>query len=137
MKPTIAKHCKECKQYHAAPLMEDPIILCPNCHTQWGEVVNRQDVFDFCPICDCRQFYVTKDFNQFLGCFIMFIGIVLVPFTFGLSLPVFALVDWFIYRRVPMVVCCYRCDGEFRNVATDRKFKPYMHHIGLKHDKYR
>ena len=67
----------------------------------------------------------------------MGVGIVLVPWTFGLSLPVFALLDWLLYRRVPSVIVCYKCGGEFYNFQTVKIFKPFLHHIGLKYDKYR
>jgi hypothetical protein len=80
---------------------------------------------------------VDKDFNQVLGFVVMGVGIVLVPKTYGLSLPVFALIDWLIYRQVPKLVACYRCGGEFRGFAIPPQLKPFMHHIGLKYDKYR
>ena len=67
----------------------------------------------------------------------MGIGIVLVPKTYGLSLPVFAFIDWLIYKFVPTIVACYRCGSEFRGFETPKQFKPFMHHIGLKYDKYR
>lgn len=78
-----------------------------------------------------------KDFNQALGCLIMAGGIVLVPFTYGLSLPVFALLDWVLFRRVASFVVCYRCATEFRGFVVPKHFKPFLHHIGLKYDKYR
>ena len=67
----------------------------------------------------------------------MGVGIALVPVTYGLSLPVFALVDWVIYRKVPKLTACYRCGSEFRGFTDPKCFKPFMHHIGLKYDKYR
>ncbi|MBL8014038.1 MAG: hypothetical protein JNN05_09345 [Candidatus Omnitrophica bacterium] len=112
-------------------------IQCPQCAASWGVYVSDDAVFDRCPCCTCRQFYAAKDFNQALGCLIMGFGIVLVPWTFGLSLPVFAFVDWLLYRRVPAVICCYRCGSEFRGFSSTKDFKPFMHHIGLKYDKYR
>ena len=65
----------------------------------------------------------------------MLIGIVLVPKTYGLSLPVFALLDWLIYRRIPDVVVCYRCSAEFLGFPDSGRFKPFMHHIGMKYDR--
>ncbi len=68
----------------------------------------------------------------------MLVGIVLVPFTYGLSLPVFALVDWFLVRRVETLINCYKCASEFRGFKDDAsRFKPFIHQIGLKYDKYR
>lgn len=67
----------------------------------------------------------------------MSVGIGLVPWTYGLSLPIFALIDWLFYRKVPMMAHCYRCGAEFRNFSYPKRLKQFMHHIGLKYDKYR
>lgn len=138
MSKTIARFCNFCKKYAAVEINQSSQDLnCPECQKKWGRVSNISNVFDSCPICQCRQFYTTKDFNQALGCFVMFIGIILVPKTFGLSLPIFAFIDWLLYRRVKAVICCYRCGSEFRGFAPSIPLKPFMHHIGLKYDKYR
>ena len=137
MTKTIARHCDQCKQYKSIEYKDQDILNCPACQAQWGTVSNKEDVFDYCPVCRCRQFYISKDFNQFVGCLIMVIGIVLVPWTFGLSLPVFALVDWLIHKKVASIINCYKCGTEFRGFNTQDRFKPFLHHIGLKYDKFR
>ena len=134
---SIARHCPQCKQYMPAQKKEDGGLFCPSCHQEWGKIDNPQNIFDHCPICQCRQFYVTKDFNQFIGCLIMLVGIVLVPWTYGLSLPVFALLDWLLHKRVKSVIVCYKCGSEFHDFEIPKHFKPFLHHIGLKYDKYR
>ena len=103
-------------------------------------VTRRYDpekIFEMCPFRRCRQFYVQRDFNRGVGCLIVLVGILLVPKTYGLSLPVFALIDWLCYRRVQAMVICYRCGAEYRGFAIPPRFKSYMHHIGLRYDKYR
>ena len=132
---SIARHCNECQKYGEVMLSGHITISCPHCQHNWGEVKDIVSVFEYCPVCRCRQFYTSKDFNQFLGCAIMLIGIVLVPVTFGLSLPVFALVDWFLHKRVQTIINCYKCGSEFRGFENSSDFKPFMHHIGLKYDK--
>lgn len=134
---TISRHCPQCRTYHAIEPQPGQDLACPQCTLVWGRYENDAATFEHCPCCSCRQFYITKDFNQALGCLVMGFGIVLVPWTFGLSLPVFALIDWLLYRRVPVVTCCYRCGAEFRGFPALKEFKPFMHHIGLKYDKYR
>lgn len=134
---TISRHCPQCKNYQVIEPKSETELKCPHCAAVWGQFVSDEAAFERCPCCTCRQFYTTKDFNQALGCLIMAVGIVLVPWTFGLSLPVFALVDWLLYRRVPVVICCYRCGSEFRGFSPAKDFKAFMHHIGLKYDKYR
>ena len=137
MSPAIARHCDNCKQYAKVDVKEGGILSCPNCSHRWGEVKSREDVFEHCPVCTCRQFYLAKDFNQAVGCLIMLVGIILVPFTYGLSLPVFALIDWLVYKRVATIINCYKCGSEFHGFKTQKKLKPFLHHIGLKYDKYR
>jgi hypothetical protein len=112
-------------------------VFCARCAARWGTIENLENLFERCPHCACRQFYYQKDFNQALGCFILLFGILLVPKTYGLSLPVFAAMDWFLHQKVKSLVVCYRCAGEFRGFSFSPRLKPFMHHIGLKYDKYR
>jgi hypothetical protein len=135
--PSIARFCPHCKKYARLEITDHMVLNCTHCQKEWGKVEKTEAVFERCPICTCRQFYVDKDFNQIIGFGIMGVGIVLVPFTYGLSLPVFALIDWLIYRQVPRLVACYRCGSEYRGFSIPTQLKPFMHHIGLKYDKYR
>jgi hypothetical protein len=135
---TLAQKCPQCKSYASINWGPHLKLSCPKCSHTWGETSQNKDAFDKCPACGCRQFYLSKDFNQLLGCLIMLTGIVLVPWTYGLSLPVFALVDWILHKRVAALLNCYRCGLEFHGFKDEEKrFKPFMHHIGLKYDKYR
>lgn len=134
----VAQICPKCKTYHKCEVTNKTTeIICPNCQNQWGKFEKANTELEKCPSCGCRQFYLSKNFNQFVGCGVMLIGIVLVPFTFGLSLPVFAFIDWLLYRRYEMIANCYRCGMEFHHFSEQKKFKPFLHHIGLKYDKYR
>ena len=137
MNRSIACHCTQCKQYGEVTISGKTALSCPNCQCEWGKVEDPSLIFEYCPICRCRQFYTSKDFNQFIGCMIMVVGIILVPFTYGLSLPVFAFIDWILHKRIPTIINCYKCGCEFRGFKNERKFKPFLHHIGLKYDKYR
>ena len=132
---SISRECPSCKKFSKIILSENFSIICPQCSGEWGKVQKFENVFDRCPICQCRQFYLQKDFNQALGCLIMLIGIVLVPWTYGLSLPVFALFDWILHQRVPSIVVCYKCLSEFRGFKIPSHFKSFMHHIGARYDK--
>ena len=44
-------------------------------------------------------------------------GAALVPWTFGLSLPAFGLVDLWLYRKLKDAVVCYRCDTVYRDAV--------------------
>lgn len=134
---TISRFCDHCKKYARIDLIDSSKILCPHCQKEWGQTETVDATIDRCPVCTCRQFYVDKDFNQILGFIVMGIGIVLVPITYGLSLPFFALIDWIIYKKVPKLIACYRCGSEYRNFNIPERLKPFIHHIGLRYDKYR
>ena len=135
----LARHCPDCKNFGEIEIDTKKELICPHCQKRWGEVTDPENIFDRCPICTCRQFYTQKKFNQALGCVVMLVGIVLVPWTYGLSLPVFAGIDWLLYRRMKGedAAVCYRCGSEFHGFAIAEHIKPFMHHIGLKYDKYR
>src|SRR3569623_1992799 len=124
--PTISRFCPNCKKYARIEVSDGLTLQCPHCQQSWGKVDKVETVFDRCPICTCRRFYVDKDFNQIVGFGVMVIGIILVPKTFGLSLPVFAFIDWLIYRKVPQMVACYRCGSEYRGFNIPSQLKPFM-----------
>ena len=68
-----------------------------------------------CPLCGCEHLYRQRDFNRALGCILVLIGIVLVPWTYGLSLIVLSGVDLLIYYLLPFAVVCYKCDTVYRD----------------------
>lgn len=131
---TLALICPECRQYAQVQLQQGQPLQCPRCSKKWGEAASPDKVFEKCPVCACNQFYLQKDFNQALGCLIMLVGIVLVPFTYGLSMVIFAGIDWIFFKKVPTMAVCYRCGGEFRGLTPLEHLKPFMHHIGVKYD---
>ena len=133
----ISWDCVECKRYVQVPAADQQELLCPHCRKTAGQTKLLSEVFQSCPLCHCRQFYREKNFPQRLGCLIMLIGIILVPFTYGLSLPIFALIDWLIFRRIPNMAVCYRCGAEFHGFEIPVTFKSFLHPIGMKYDKYR
>lgn len=137
MSAFIARHCLHCHSYAEIPISASKSIHCPYCEKSWGEGISEDKIFDRCCVCQSRQFYTAKNFNQLLGCLIMLIGIILVPWTYGLSLPLFALLDFFLHKRVPTIVICYKCGTSFHNYPIPSHLKPFMHHIGLKYDKFR
>ena len=135
--PTVTHQCGGCKNFFEFEIVRGEEIICPHCQKNIAKMGDPPSVLEICPVCGCRQFWVQKDFNQLLGGAIMLVGIILVPQTYGLSLPVFALVDWLMYRRVTTMAVCYKCASEFRGFKISEHVKPFMHHIGLKYDKYR
>jgi len=136
MRQTITYRCSQCKKSCEMEAREGS-FSCPHCAKPGGKVDSLDNLLDQCAICQCRQFYLSKDFNQVLGLLILAVGIVLVPKTYGLSLPLFALVDWVLYKRVPTIVNCYQCGAIFRGLVTPMHLKPFSHPTGLRYDKFR
>ena len=95
-------------------------LPCPNCSEivdidieGWSSAIEAS--IDRCVICDCRHLYRQRDFNRALGCSLVAIGAILVPWTYGLSLVLLSLVDLILYYRLPESVVCYRCDTVYRD----------------------
>jgi hypothetical protein len=120
----IRTQCRDCGLPFPAVLTpETPEVTelaCPNCgkarpvaSAGWSD--GPEGRVDVCPLCGCRHLYRQRDVNRLLGCGLVVLGAVLVPWTFGLSLVVFGLVDLWLYRRLKEAVVCYRCDTVYRD----------------------
>ena len=101
-------------------------LPCPNCPeilevdlTGWSSTDHAS--IERCAICDCRHLYRQRDFNRALGCTLVAVGAVLVPWTFGLSLVVLSLVDLVLFYRLPESVVCYRCDTVYRDARPGER----------------
>lgn len=117
----IRTQCRACGLPFPAVLTpETGALPCPQCGdtravspSDWSDApAGRVDV---CPLCGCRHLYRQRDFNRALGCGLVALGAALVPWTFGLSLIAFGLVDLWLYRRLKDAVVCYKCDTVFRD----------------------
>ncbi|HZI95041.1 MAG TPA: hypothetical protein VFE84_12415 [Patescibacteria group bacterium] len=78
-----------------------------------------------CPFCGDDKLYLVKDFDQRIGCLIVAVGAALVPWTYGLSLAVCALIDWLAYRLLPLVTVCYICATKYRGAPLNPDHKPF------------
>lgn len=119
MKQIVCEYCKDIKSLTQA-------VSCEDC--KFPELfINRID-FSKCPICGCQNLYRKKDFNQVIGCLIIFIGAILVPWTYGLSLIILSLVDFLLYKRVKNSVECYKCKSEFKGFSVPEDIQQFDHH---------
>jgi hypothetical protein len=78
-----------------------------------------------CAVCGDTNFFIQKDFNQKLGCAIVAVGAILVPWTYGLSLAVCAAIDALLYMWLPMVTVCYICSSRYRGIPLDPEHAKY------------
>ncbi|MDP6339114.1 MAG: hypothetical protein QF842_02160 [Candidatus Marinimicrobia bacterium] len=118
----IQVDCEVCKKTQSF----SEAARCGECNNP--ELFNNFLNFSECPVCGCKHLYRKKDFNQAVGCIIILIGALLVPWTYGISLLVLALADYLLYRRVKDSVECYKCKSEYINVVVQDSIKPFDHH---------
>lgn len=116
----VRTQCRSCGlPFPAVVSPQTAELPCPDCGT--ARTVAREGwtetAVEVCPLCGCRHLYRQRDFNRALGCLLVVTGAALVPWTFGLSLPVFGLVDLWLYRRLTDAVVCYRCDTVYRDAV--------------------
>ena len=105
-------------------------------HCKRPELLNSSFDFSLCPICECKHLYKKKDFNQALGCLVILIGALFVPWTYGISLLVLSIIDYFLYQRVKDSIECYKCKTEFKNIEVPIALQPFDHHIAELYEKY-
>jgi len=118
-KPDIAIHCSSCAWKTELDVSES---------------IQKDSLIDRCPVCDCEEFYIQNDLSQKIGCAIVIVGAIFVPWTYGLSLGVVALIDFILYKFLPRVTLCYRCKTIFRG------FKKNPNHLAFEmstEEKYR
>ena len=121
MQMRVRTQCRNCGlPFRATLAPEMPALVCPGCGSaravaRDGWTAGPDARVEVCPLCGCRHLYRQRDFNRALGCALVAVGAALVPWTFGLSLPVFGLVDLWLWRRLKDAVVCYRCDTVYRD----------------------
>ena len=110
--------CPHCKQMQEFSLTQFEDRYCPHCeHSLFplaSDAFKEQFQFNQCPHCGADHIYKQKDFNRTLGVGLLIVGILLSFFTYGISLLLVTLLDWWLYKKVGWVGCCYLCHSQFR-----------------------
>jgi hypothetical protein len=139
-------YCSECLTRIPLPEADAPPgeVQCPKGHPpipfEHRDPLPAGGPPERCSRCGKSAFYRQLDFDQRLGCLILFAGAVValgISRAFGgiwfvPALLVFAAADFVMARRVGTVVICYRCDTEYRDVSDLRRYRPYDAHIAEK-----
>ena len=115
--------CEVCKKVQ--PFSE--AARCGECNNP--DLFKRTLDFLECPVCSSKHLYKKKDFNTAVGCIIILIGALLVPWTYGLSLLVLSLVDLLLYHRIKDSIECYKCKSEFKDIILTEALTPFDHHM--------
>ena len=115
----IRSQCRSCGLHFRARIgADDRTLACPACEVERAvdpTVLAPPDRVNGCAICGSEHLYRQRDFNRAWGCALVALGAALVPWTYGLSFVVLAVVDWWFYRRLAESVVCYRCDTVYRD----------------------
>jgi len=131
----IRTQCAGCGLPFLAEIEQGKQLPCPQC----AEIRNvgtagwsvEEARVETCPLCGCRHLYRQRDVNRALGCGLILLGAVFVPWTYGLSLVGLSLVDLWLYRRLKDTVVCYKCDTVYRDAVP---LKRQTEFDLLKHD---
>jgi len=100
---TIHLQCPSCKKTSELLYQKGEDTKCPNCGTilvrfltEEFEVSHR---LNQCPVCGASHLYRQKDFNRRVGILLLVLGLALAYFTYGVSVGVLTLFDWWLYRK--------------------------------------
>lgn len=136
----LRTQCRKCGYPFLATLTrETKTLSCSQCdHTleldggRW-----HKTQVDLCSICGSEHLYRQRDFNRGLGCLLVAVGAVFVPWTYGLSLVALSLIDMWLFYRLPDSVVCYRCDTVFRDARPTKRQRDFdlLKHDVLKYGK--
>ena len=143
MTSSVTYSCPTCKESlerpYPAPSTAAPCSRCGAEQTLAADAITEGSLVR-CPVCGLKVLYQQKDFRQALGCAVVLVAAVLVPFTLyhgiPLSLVAAAVVDFVLYRLAPEVVICYRftCRAHVRGIAAGPAVSSFDLSI---HDYYR
>lgn len=125
--------CPSCESYNRRSAMEGKsecaCFECKKVFTFPADAVLRPEgPLNQCLFCGKTYFYHRADFNKGLGCSILIAAIILSPWTYGISLAVAGLIDWWLFKRLQPLVCCYICDTEYRGLTMQApEFDLHLH----------
>lgn len=125
--------CDECESnIGVEPSGESNAIKCDICNHVMNVNFSQkvcESSLDKCPKCDRKDFYKQKDFNRKIGVVLFVIAACLVPWTYGVSLPVAFLIDYFLFKRLSWIAICYKCDTVFRSAKNIQSFTDFNHEM--------
>lgn len=128
--------CPYCGKPFRKSLLEDQALSCPLCGKGKWKIPETAGLLTRCFICEGEEFFKQKNFNKVLGCSIILVGLVLMPWTYGISLPVLALFDLFlVQKKVKDIAVCYQCRSEFIGVPVPENFQDFNHFKAFKYER--
>lgn len=130
---TVQMTCPECGSgIHVYPSLEAKEAVCDVCQHHVSVEFNQDHldgVIQDCPVCARKDLYSQKDFNRKIGVILFVIAAILTPWTYGLSLVGLWLIDLFLFRRLPPIVICYKCQTIFRDAKNALQVPGFDHEM--------
>lgn len=82
-----------------------------------------------CRACGAKDLYLQKDFPRKIAIPVVVVAALLVPWTYGASLIVAAVIDFIIFRKTKWMSVCYKCRAEYRGFRNNPKHKEFDRHL--------
>jgi hypothetical protein len=122
---------------------ETKTLTCPKDHQVQAHLsasLRERGEWDECPSCGAFDAYVQKDVPKNLFLALLIPGLLLALYTLehnwlmGVGLLVgFAAIDFVLFKILPDVLVCYRCDSQIRGITKIEKLRAYDHHVAEKY----
>lgn len=126
----ITASCPTCSSLQTMEFLgAQSVCKCSGCagdllpHATPGFLENKS--LTQCPLCGAAHLYRRKDFNQKLGIGLIVLGVALAYFTYGISLLLVTLIDFFLFKRIKEVGVCYQCGALFRQSSLIASLEPF------------
>ena len=149
--PEVGFYCDACDRYSTwAPPFAPGDERCAHCDAANPPAFAASDhpppdpaaPLAGCIHCGNAELYSKKDLPQQLGCAVVLIAIALATAAYALwDFPAaflvfmaFAAADFMIYRRLGVVVVCYRCHAEHRRFPENRAHGAFDMHRAEEYD---
>lgn len=130
---TVEITCPECGSgINVYPSVEAASANCDVCSHTISTKFNQDHVegrLCDCPVCERKDFFQQKDFSRKIGVLLFVIAACFVPWTYGISLIILWLVDLFLFRRIPNVAICYKCQTNFRGLSNLKEIPQFNHEM--------
>lgn len=130
---TVEITCPECGSgINIYPSLEAKEAQCDVCEHTMPVKFDQNHVdgnLEDCPVCERKDFFQQKDFSRKIGVLLFVIAACFVPWTYGISLIVLWLIDLMLFRKIPNVSICYKCQTNFRGLANLSQIPQFNHEM--------
>jgi len=125
--------CSECgSSIEVYPDASANTVQCDTCSHEM-DVHFTQDhengILKDCASCERKDFYTQKDFNRKVGVGLFIIASILSIWTYGISFIVLYAVDFFLFKKLPPVTICYKCNTNYRQVKNASEIAGFNHEM--------